>query len=195
MSCMCMYFSGWTHGCDDMREEHCPESNKGLCLCLLNKWYKIVTFCSLHCWKCIQLYNRFEEFFGYLLGTGGTVKQKKVNGESTTEPLPGWAGLSCALSISCTIWRPNKKTSPPLTAKTCQLLQQNFNLNERVFCIIFTWDVLSPQSVSSSSPASGTTGQITACTGVTVKGLKRRVCPSFTATVECIMTTSNQRSK
>lgn len=51
------------------------------------------------------------------------------------------------------------------------------------------------QSVSSSFPVSGTTDLITACTGVTVKELKRRACPSSMATVECITMTSSQPSK
>ncbi len=57
------------------------------------------------------------------------------------------------------------------------------------------WRVLVFQSVSSSFPASGTTGQITVCTGVTVKGLKRKACPFSMATVEYIMMTSSQHSK
>ncbi|XP_056294463.1 glucoside xylosyltransferase 2 isoform X1 [Pseudoliparis swirei] len=51
------------------------------------------------------------------------------------------------------------------------------------------------KNVSSYFRASGTTGRITVCTGVTVKGRKRRACPSSTATAECITTTSSRRSK
>lgn len=51
------------------------------------------------------------------------------------------------------------------------------------------------QSVCSSFRVSGTTDRTTACTGATVKAPRRRACPSCTATVECITTTSSQPSK
>lgn len=63
-------------------------------------------------------------------------------------------------------------------------------------CILWWWCSLSlSQNVSSPSPACGTTGQTTACTGAIVRRRRRRACPFSMATAACTTTTSSRPSK